>query len=62
MFSTGQLIFAILFAISFTIIIFFAYKKDNKTVGVLGVIGPKRMNYQRIVEIVDFTAKIFSKK
>ena len=38
------------------------YKKNNKTVGVLGVIGPKRMNYQRIVEIVDFTAKIFSKK
>ena len=38
------------------------YKKDNQTVGVLGVIGPKRMNYQRIVEIVDFTAKIFSKK
>ena len=38
------------------------YKNDNKTVGVLGVIGPKRMNYQRIVEIVDFTAKIFSKK
>jgi len=37
------------------------YRKDNKTVGVLGVIGPKRMNYQRIVEIVDFTAKIFSK-
>tara|TARA_B100001109_G_scaffold64512_1_gene52781 strand:+ start:173 stop:1165 length:993 start_codon:yes stop_codon:yes gene_type:complete len=37
------------------------YKKNNKTVGVLGVIGPKRMNYQRIVEIVDFTAKIFSK-
>ena len=37
------------------------YKKDNKTVGVLGVIGPKRMNYQRIVEIVDFTARIFSK-
>ena len=37
------------------------YKKNNETVGVLGVIGPKRMNYQRIVEIVDFTAKIFSK-
>jgi len=30
MFSTGQLIFAILFAIFFTIFIFFAYKKDNK--------------------------------
>ena len=37
------------------------YKKNNQTVGVLGVIGPKRMNYQRIVEIVDFTAKMFSK-
>lgn len=37
------------------------YKTNNETVGVLGVIGPKRMNYQRIVEIVDFTAKIFSK-
>tara|TARA_B100002019_G_scaffold50594_1_gene43030 strand:- start:875 stop:1060 length:186 start_codon:yes stop_codon:yes gene_type:complete len=30
MFSTGQIIFAILFAISFTIFIFFAYRKDNK--------------------------------
>ena len=37
------------------------YKTNNETVGVLGVIGTKRMNYQRIVEIVDFTAKIFSK-
>ena len=37
------------------------YKKNNKTVGVLGVIGPKRMDYERIVEIVDFTAKMFSK-
>ena len=37
------------------------YQKDSKTVGVLGVIGPKRMDYERIVEIVDFTAKMFSK-
>ena len=37
------------------------YQKNNKTVGVLGVIGPKRMDYERIVEIVDFTAKMFSK-
>jgi len=37
------------------------YKKNNETVGVLGVIGPKRMDYERIVEIVDFTAKMFSK-
>jgi len=37
------------------------YQKNNRTVGVLGVIGPKRMDYERIVEIVDFTAKMFSK-
>lgn len=30
MFSTGQLIFGILFAIAFAIIMFFAYKKDFK--------------------------------
>ena len=30
MFSSGQLIFGILFAIAFTVIIFFAYKKDLK--------------------------------
>jgi heat-inducible transcriptional repressor len=27
-------------------------------VGVLGVIGPTRMNYQRVIPIVDITAKI----
>ena len=37
------------------------YRKNKETLGVLGVVGPKRMNYERIVEIVDFTAKIFSK-
>jgi hypothetical protein len=30
MFSTGQLIFGILFAIAFFVLIFFAYKKDFK--------------------------------
>jgi preprotein translocase subunit YajC len=30
MFSTGQLIFAILFAIAFIIIMFFSYRKDKK--------------------------------
>ncbi len=30
MFSKGQLIFGLLFAITFAIIIFFAYKKDLK--------------------------------
>ncbi|NJB72502.1 cytochrome bd-type quinol oxidase subunit 1 [Saonia flava] len=31
MFSNGQLIFAAIFVLIFTIIIFFSYKKDKKT-------------------------------
>jgi heat-inducible transcriptional repressor len=34
------------------------YHVDDKVVGVLGVIGPTRMNYQRVIPIVDVTAKI----
>lgn len=34
------------------------YFKDGKAVGTLGVIGPMRMDYSRVVPIVDFTAKI----
>ncbi|MBT3181951.1 MAG: heat-inducible transcription repressor HrcA [Deltaproteobacteria bacterium] len=34
------------------------YKKDGKIVGTLGVIGPMRMDYSRVVPIVDFTAKV----
>lgn len=34
------------------------YLKDGKVVGTLGVIGPMRMDYSRVVPIVDFTAKI----
>ena len=30
MFSTGQIVFGILFAIAFIIVIFFMYKKDRK--------------------------------
>ena len=36
--------------------------QENRIVGVLGVIGPHRINYQKIMEIVDFTAKIMSEK
>ena len=38
------------------------YMEQNKVIGVLGVIGPHRMDYQKVMEIVDFTAKIISKK
>jgi len=36
------------------------YLKDGKVVGALGVIGPMRMDYSRVVPIVDFTSKIVS--
>ncbi|MEZ5773363.1 MAG: heat-inducible transcriptional repressor HrcA [Hyphomicrobiaceae bacterium] len=34
---------------------------DSKIVGVLGVIGPTRVNYARIIPMVDFTAKLIGK-
>lgn len=32
--------------------------RDENIVGVLGVIGPKRLNYARIIPMVDFTARV----
>jgi heat-inducible transcriptional repressor len=37
------------------------YSYDNRTLGVLGVVGPKRMVYSRVMAIVDHTANIVSK-
>ena len=37
------------------------YKRDDKIIGTLGVIGPKRMRYPEIIPIVDYTAEIISK-
>ena len=34
---------------------------QGRIVGVLGVIGPTRLNYARIVPMVDYTAKVVSK-
>lgn len=36
------------------------YKVDEEVVGVLGVIGPTRMNYDRVIPMVDVTAKLLS--
>jgi len=36
------------------------YLKDGRVVGAIGVIGPMRMDYSRVVPIVDFTAKVLS--
>ncbi len=33
----------------------------NKTLGAIGVIGPSRLNYSRIIPMVDFTAKVLNK-
>jgi heat-inducible transcriptional repressor len=35
--------------------------RQQKIVGVLGVIGPTRLNYARIVPMVDYTAKVVSR-
>ncbi len=35
------------------------YRVDGEVAGVLGVIGPTRMAYQRIVPLVDLTARMF---
>jgi heat-inducible transcriptional repressor len=34
------------------------YMVDNQVVGVLGIIGPTRMAYERVIPIVDITAKL----
>jgi heat-inducible transcriptional repressor len=34
------------------------YSADNEVVGVIGVIGPTRMAYERVIPIVDLSAKI----
>lgn len=34
------------------------HDKTSKVVGILGVIGPTRINYARIIPMVDYTAKI----
>ena len=36
------------------------YRVDGKLVGVLGVIGPTRMAYDRVIPIVDATARLLS--
>src|SRR5690625_4739954 len=36
------------------------YGVDGKVVGTLGVIGPSRMDYERVIPIVDITARLLS--
>ena len=36
------------------------YERDGQVIGTLGVIGPTRMAYERVIPIVDITAKLLS--
>jgi heat-inducible transcriptional repressor len=36
------------------------YAVNEQIIGTLAVVGPKRMNYERVVPIVDITAKLLS--
>jgi heat-inducible transcriptional repressor len=36
------------------------YQTSGRTVGVLGVIGPTRMAYERVIPVVDITARMLS--
>jgi heat-inducible transcriptional repressor len=50
-----------LFSLSGSAVILSPYKDANdKVIGVLGVIGPTRLNYARIVPVVDYTAQVVS--
>jgi heat-inducible transcriptional repressor len=50
-----------LFSLSGSSVILSPYKDANdKVVGVLGVIGPTRLNYARIVPVVDYTANVIT--
>ncbi len=50
-----------LFSLSGSSVIVSPYRDGNqKIVGVLGIIGPTRLNYARIVPMVDYTARVLS--
>ena len=36
------------------------YEVDGQVVGTVGVIGPTRMAYERVIPIVDITARLLS--
>ena len=34
-------------------LVFKPVKKDGKTVGAIGIIGPTRMNYKKVISMID---------
>jgi heat-inducible transcriptional repressor len=52
-----------LFALSGSSVIASPYRdREGRVVGVVGVIGPTRLNYARVVPMVDFTARSLGKR
>ncbi|MBI1365502.1 MAG: heat-inducible transcriptional repressor HrcA [Alphaproteobacteria bacterium] len=51
-----------LFSLSGSSVIVAPYRhQSRKIVGVLGVVGPTRLNYARVIPIVDYTAEVVSR-
>ena len=51
-----------LFSMSGSSLVVAPYRdKDSRVIGALGVIGPTRLNYARIVPMVDYTAQLVSR-
>ena len=51
-----------LFALSGSSVIAAPYRgRDGRVIGVVGVIGPTRLNYARVVPMVDFTAQTLTR-
>ena len=51
-----------LFSLSGSSTIIAPYRDGSgRIVGVIGVIGPTRLNYARVIPMVDYTAKVVSK-
>src|SRR5690606_5513727 len=51
-----------LFSLSGSSLVVSPYRdSEQRIVGVLGVIGPTRLNYARVIPMVDYTAKVVSR-
>ena len=38
-----------------------SYREGNKPMGTIGIIGPTRMDYMKVITLVDRTAKFITK-
>ena len=51
-----------LFSLSGSALVVAPYRdRDQRVIGALGIVGPTRLNYARIVPMVDFTAQVVSR-